>query len=140
MQISVKRFTEFERRVARGFAAMHARITDQQRQLEAQALAMKETLHLSTEQMARFRQRVDELHEEVTAAAAIGECFANLGRGAIAPGEYERPMTFAEIGALELAAAPKTPPVEVDFFDLIGPDQEARPRGLLARWLGRMAA
>ncbi|MDX2165728.1 MAG: hypothetical protein SF182_01635 [Deltaproteobacteria bacterium] len=140
MQVSRKHVTDFERRVARGFAAMHARLTDLQRQVEAHGLAIKETLHLSTAQMARFRQRVDELHTELSAAAAIGEWLADLGHGVNVPGAFARAMTFAELGALEREASSVTPPVEVDFFDLIGPDPEARPQGMLARWLGRRAA
>lgn len=139
-QVSTREYRAYQVRVARGFAAVHARLNDLQRHCEAQGLAIKEALHLSTEQMARFRARVDALHEELSAAAGIGAGLANLGACVFVPGDYSRPMTFAELGALELEAHPVPPAAEFDLYDLVGPDPEARPRGVLARWLGKRAA
>ncbi len=143
-QISKQDFRALEQKVdmiqlnaARALAALNARVNELQRIVETQGLAINEALHLTPEQSKRFRERIDAVHAKIAFAGTFGAWCAEVGEARMAPGTGR---TFADQGRSELLAHPPAELEVLEFYALVEPDAEARPRGVLARMLGRKAA
>lgn len=143
-QISKQDFRTFQRNVARAFAATNAVLTDLQRTVEAQGLAVKEALNLTPEQAARYRARIDAVHGQITAAHAIGIGLAELGTLITVDGlsveEDPQGLTFSARGGEELTREGAPQLALLDLYDLVDPEPEPEPPSRWARWFGRRRA
>lgn len=137
-QVSKQEWRTFRANTARAFAAMHGRLNEQQRMIETQSLVITELLGVTAADAQRYRSRIDAVHAQVAAAAAMGVCLATLGGSLLADPEGGLPAETRE--ALQSSDRGPLRYEELDLYDLIGPDPEAPPRSRWARWFGRRRA
>lgn len=136
-QVSKQDFKNLRMVTARAFAAMHGRINDLQLIVEAQGLAIKEAVHLTPEQAARYRARIDATHAKIAGAAALGAMLAGFGASLLA--DPEAPAEAAAVLAALEHDGPFEQPAALDIYDLVEPDSDARPAPWWARWWRRAA-
>jgi ATP/maltotriose-dependent transcriptional regulator MalT len=128
-QISKQDFRRHGVLVARALKSLDQRLTELQSTVEAQALALREAVGITPAEAERFRARINETHQQIRAAIAIGHACATLGHAATV-GHGDARITLAALGAIEQSGQPQPPPALLDLYDLIPPN---KPEGILAR-------
>ncbi|MEO8754303.1 MAG: hypothetical protein ABI624_16660 [Casimicrobiaceae bacterium] len=147
-QVSKQDFRQLQQYANRGFLALNARILELQLTVEAQALAIHESLGLTAAQAKRYRDRVDDVYRRIRGAQALGQMLANWGTHVVRELEEGGSVSLAELGAMERAADEAAglalELTLLDINDLVEPEPQPapppEPRGWLARRLGRHAA